>query len=50
MPITFEQIKPGVRLRGLVAGADVEVITVSPGDLQFTVVYQSDNGSLNQRP
>jgi SNF2 family DNA or RNA helicase len=48
MPISFQDIKAGVRLRGLVAAADVEVVAVTEGD-QYTVVYKTVDDALGQR-
>jgi superfamily II DNA or RNA helicase len=47
---SLHELKPGLRVRGLVAGGDVTVITTEPhGENIVNVVYRDDNGSISDR-
>jgi superfamily II DNA or RNA helicase len=50
MAIDSDELTAGVRVRGLIAAADVTVIAVEPhGDSVINVLYRSDDGHVGER-
>lgn len=47
---SFEQLRPGARLAGVVAGAEVTVVAVEPhGSTSATLTYRTSEGALAER-
>jgi Fe2+ transport system protein FeoA len=48
--MNFQTIKPGDRLKGLIPGETIQIITTQPvGDDAIEVYYRRNDGSLGQR-